>query len=177
MVKEYFANKQILSFDIDENEQNLLCLGKKGEVFMIKNVFETQDDQNDTGIKIISAKSDANDQYWVNWHRKKPNVFSLTSKSDIKFYLINWPSIPLSVINGISLNSKTKLPFSLWSSNGEQIFVDVGRDIIPYSIKESESIIESMRVDCMSVDVRDNVAFVVQEKFNQTADSYYKGEF
>lgn len=44
-----------MTYDVDENDQNIICLGRKGEVKLVKNIFNTTDFYDENSIKIISA--------------------------------------------------------------------------------------------------------------------------
>lgn len=47
------------------------------------------------------------------------------------------------------------------------------------TLEEKESVIETMPLDRLTVDVRDNVAYFCQEKFNQSLENFlsFKNDF
>ena len=45
------------------------------------------------------------------------------------------------------------MPFSIWSNDGETIWVNTGNEIVPYYMNNRESIVETMPLDRMTIDV------------------------
>jgi hypothetical protein len=145
------VNQLITGFDIDESE-NVLCAGRKGEVWLVPSIFNLSEGKNKSPTKILSPSGlNVSEEFSINWRKGFSDQFSISNKTDTKTYLISRHKFPIYINTHIpskkfQCNSKT-----IWNKSGETFWNFNGNQINHYKMSHAQEPILEIPVGCISV--------------------------